>query len=342
MKNREDWQLRLSVLLVVYNHEKHLDQAMQGLLQQQFPGIIEVIVADDCSSDSSMQIIRRYAELSDRFRFVFLEPCNNLGITKNYERGFARCSGEYVAVLEGDDYWTSPVKLKRQVEFLDVHYECDLCSANYFVYEESRANFFTRVAPGFGHRLVTARELIADNLVGNFSTCLYRTAALLKLPPALFTLRSYDWIVNICVARTSLIGFLEEPLSVYRLHSNGVWSQTSQLQQLNAQLEVIPAYDQLTEQTFHTEFRALSDALKHRIALLEESHVIPLAVAEPAALELPPAEPPAAIAPVRRSRLSLVILISDCLPPVFFSVARLVVPPLLKRYLVKTLRRSTV
>lgn len=261
-----DKQYRLSVLLVTYNHEKHIDQALRSLFRQSFDGSIELVIADDGSSDNTLAIIKGYEGTDSRFHFKYLGNTPNMGVTGNYRRGFAACAGEYVAVLEGDDYWINAMKIRRQCEFLDAHWECDMCSVNYYVYDEDRAQFTVRAPIGSGHRCIGARELIADNLVGNFSTCLYRKSALDALPQNLFDIKSYDWIVNICVASRGLIGFLEEPMSVYRLHSAGVWSQASQIEKLKLQLDLIPAYDELTGYRFHADFDMLTRCLREVIA----------------------------------------------------------------------------
>lgn len=312
---------RISILLVTYNHESHIRQALDALFGQVFEGVAELIVADDASSDSTVDIIKEYEKKEDRYSFTYLDSTKNLGITKNYQRGFAACSGEYVAVLEGDDYWISPFKLQRQMDFLDTHWEADLCSVNYFVYEENRSHFYPRTSIGKGHRLIGARDLIADNLVGNFSTCMYRNCALSSLPKELFDICSYDWIVNICVARSSLIGFLEEPMSVYRLHSNGVWSQTPHVHKLKAQLELIPAYDTLTKGVYRPEFELLSNRLQRMISM---AHLSTIA------------------SPLTQPASGLLFCLVDYLPPVLLQVARALTPPKLKRFIVKIFCRGAV
>ena len=310
---------QISVLLVTYNHENYIRQALDALFGQVLEGPIELIVADDASSDSTVNIIKEYEGKDDRFSFKYLDNSKNLGITKNYERGFLACSSGYVAVLEGDDYWISPFKLQRQIDFLNTHWECDLCSVNYFVYEENNAHFYPRIAIGNGHHLIGARDLIADNLVGNFSTCMYRKTALDTLPKQLFENCSYDWIVNICVARSSLIGFLEEPMSVYRLHSNGVWTQTPHVEKLKAQLGLIPAYDALTNHVYHLEFELLSNQLKNMISIATLTHI---AVAE------------------THPTTGWLARLVDYLPPVLLWAAQALTPPKLKRFIVRILHQG--
>jgi glycosyltransferase involved in cell wall biosynthesis len=256
----------VTILLVTYNHARFIGRAMRSLLGQLAPGPVELVVADDGSSDGTLDLIREFDGSDPRFRFKYLDSSSNVGITKNYQRGLANCSGTYVAILEGDDYWTSPGKLQRQVEFLENHWECDLCSVNYFVYDEERSDFRPRVTPGMSYRQLSARELIADNLVGNFSTCMYRREALAALPPSIFEVPFYDWIVNICVARTSLIGFIEEPMSVYRRHSSGLWSGLSPVAKLKAVRAALPKYNALTNRVFEAEFKALARRLRIAIA----------------------------------------------------------------------------
>lgn len=315
-----DQSFRLSVLLVTYNHESYIRQTLDSLFDQVIEDRIELIVADDASSDGTIDIIKGYDGKNDKFSFKFLDKDKNLGITKNYQRGFAACSGEYVAVLEGDDYWVSPVKLQRQIDFLDNHWECDLCSVNYFVYEESRAHFYPRTAIGNGYRLISARDLIADNLIGNFSTCMYRNSALAALPNKLFEICSYDWIVNICVAQSSLIGFLEEPMSVYRLHSNGVWTQTPYIKQLKQRLELIPAYDEITGHIFQADFNILASHLHN---LITASHFA------------------GAVEVVSQTLGKVFPNILDYMPPVLLTLVRALMPPKLKRLVVRLFHRNT-
>lgn len=310
---------KLSVLLVTYNHDCYIGRALESLFKQDYPGTIELVVADDASTDATLELIRVYEGLDSRFVFTYLVADTNIGITRNYQRGFAACSGEYVAVLEGDDYWVSPKKLSRQLAFLDDHWECDLCSVNYFVLDEDRATFSERAPIGTGHRLLSARDLIADNLVGNFSTCMYRKSALDKLPVELFKIRSYDWIVNICVAIHGLIGFLEEPMSVYRVHSSGAWSNYGQVDKLKLQLSMIPTYDQITQRRFQTEFNRLEHDLRKVINLARVGHLVE-GMARPTSQGL--------------------VRIRDFVPPIVTSIIRAFTPPILARLVMKIARRG--
>jgi len=310
MSKTTKFSCRISILLVTYNHENHIRQALDGLFGQVIEGPIELIVADDASSDSTADIIEEYQGNDDRFNFKYLDNTKNVGISKNYQRGFAACTGEYIGILEGDDYWVSPFKLQRQMNFLEDHWECNLCAVNYFIFEESRFHFYPRAPVGKGYLLLGARDLIADNLVGNFSTCMYRKSALDDLPKELFELCSYDWIVNICVAQKSMIGYLNEPMSVYRLHSNGVWSKKTDLKKMKTELKLIPSYATLTNNIYHLEFESLSNQLERRINLFNLG-LIAGSISQPG--------------------VTLFARLVDYLPPVLLVVAGYLTPPKLKR-----------
>jgi glycosyltransferase involved in cell wall biosynthesis len=221
-------------------------------------------VADDASSDGTRQIIKEFLDAAgpDAPTSRFLDHAGNLGVTQNYRRAFAACETDYVAVIEGDDYWINPEKLALQVDFLDTHRECAAVSGNHFVYDTAEQRFTPKSAIDPSFTYLDARSLIDNNLVGNFSTCLYRLSALKALPKGLFTGTAYDWGVNICVARNALIGYLNTPLSVYRVHNGGTWSGLEIDERLEAQLRVIDHYDAVTDHIFQPEFTELQRRLE--------------------------------------------------------------------------------
>jgi glycosyltransferase involved in cell wall biosynthesis len=255
---------RITVLVVTYNHEAYIRQAIESVLMQRLAEPYLVVVADDASSDGTRAIIKELFDAagSDAPTMQFLDHAANLGVTRNYQRAFAACETDYVAVIEGDDYWITPGKLAVQLAFLDTHRECAAVSANHFVYDEAEQRYAAKSLVNSEFSYLDARSLIDNNLIGNFSTCMYRLSALKALPKKLFAGTAYDWGVNICVARNALIGYLHTPLSVYRVHNGGTWSSMEADEQLEAQLRVIDHYDAVTDRNFQTEFKDLQDRLE--------------------------------------------------------------------------------
>jgi hypothetical protein len=260
----------IDVLLVTFNDRRYIEKAIEGIFLQDYMGRIRVIVADDASTDGTLDLIRRTAAAQSRIEFEFLAAGPNLGITRNYQRGFAACHAEFVAVLEGDDYWSSPGKLSKQISFLEEHGECVACSSNYYIFDEAISSFELRVPKTDGFVIVTSSGVIHDNLPGNFSTSVYRREALLNLPAELFSLASYDWAVHLCLVMQGVIGVLCEPLSVFRQHNTGVWSNLTHRQILEIQFSLIPKYDALTQQRFSSELNLLSQSLQEQLAQGED------------------------------------------------------------------------
>ncbi len=106
--------------MICYNAETYIAAAIEGVLRQQVDFPIELVIGDDNSSDGTRKICAAYAEkYPDIIRL--LPPRANLGIGGNTARTMGSCLGKYIAVCDGDDIWTDPLKLKRQVEFLEQH-----------------------------------------------------------------------------------------------------------------------------------------------------------------------------------------------------------------------------
>src|SRR5256885_224442 len=101
------YKYKLSVLVTVYNHEKYIAEALDSILNQKVNFEFEIVIADDVSTDSTKSIIEKYAKEHPHRNIRILKSEKNLGITKNLQRGLQSCQGEYIAILEGDDYWIS-------------------------------------------------------------------------------------------------------------------------------------------------------------------------------------------------------------------------------------------
>ena len=134
--------MKVTALVTTYNHEKYIAQALDSVLMQKTNLEYEIIVAEDCSIDRTRSIVLDFQRWNpEKIRLVL--PAENLGSAGNrvFAQAFELAQGEYVALLDGDDYWTSPKKLQKQVEFLETHLDCALCFHNALrIYEdESRA-----------------------------------------------------------------------------------------------------------------------------------------------------------------------------------------------------------
>lgn len=245
---------KLSILLVTYNHDSYIKEAIESILIQKFDFPYEIIVADDCSTDKTINILESYAEKNPEI-FKFLSAENNLGITKNYKRGFKACQGEYVAVLEGDDYWTSPSRIKKMVRFLDNNRGCVLAFNRFIVKEVKNKRFNIQPWPiNEKFQLIYVTDLVRDNFIGNFSTCIYRKSAIDSLDDSLYEMKVYDWMFNIMIAQHGLIGYIPDVMSVYRLHPSGTWTQKSSEEKILDTVKSIDEYNKYLNYDYDSEF----------------------------------------------------------------------------------------
>jgi glycosyltransferase involved in cell wall biosynthesis len=250
-------QYDLSVLLVTYNHAPFVAEAVRSVLAQRIGTPFEIVVADDASEDGTRDIIVHELRDATSIPVRFLDHSRNRGMMRNYQRAFEACNSRYVAVLEGDDYWLSPDKLARQMAVLDTYRDCPLCGTNFHFFDAASGSTFPRVPASDTISFLGPADLIAENMPGNFSACIYRIEALRSLPPRLFDVLAADWIVNICAARSGPLAFLHEPMSFYRLHAGSFWSSLPAEERHRERLKLIPIYDEITDRAFHADFEKL-------------------------------------------------------------------------------------
>ena len=115
----------VSIAMISYNHEKYIDESIESVLSQDLDFSYEIIIGDDSSTDSTLEHLKRFASTNHNIQIV--ERINNIGATANLGDIISRCKGKYVAILEGDDYWTYEEKLKEQIYFLDNNQEFFAC-----------------------------------------------------------------------------------------------------------------------------------------------------------------------------------------------------------------------
>ena len=248
----------VSVLLITYNHAKFVAEALESILMQRTDFDFEVVVADDGSTDRTFEIIKAYAERDSRMRLLPSE--SNLGITRNYQRGFAACHGEYVAVLEGDDYWISPRKLQLTASFLDRNPRCSFCFHRNIRYDSLPESLVLFPPHWTVEQYLTARELAETNFIGGFSTCVYRRKVVAALKPELWDLDIREWPFNIVVAEHGPIGYVPQILSMYRAHEGGISSLRSSKEQFAELCRLIESYDKFLDYKFFAEFQKMKMA----------------------------------------------------------------------------------
>src|SRR3972149_8846841 len=126
----------VSVCCITYNHEAYIRNSIEGFLMQITTFPIEIIIHDDASIDNTSDIIREYEIKYPEIIKAIYQTENqwSKGIKPSPTYVWPRARGKYIALCEGDDYWTDPHKLQKQVDFMENHQEYSLCSHRYSIY----------------------------------------------------------------------------------------------------------------------------------------------------------------------------------------------------------------
>lgn len=314
----------VNVILITYNHSSFIRETLETVLSQETNFKFNILIADDCSTDNTIEIIKEMEKETD-IPFVYLENDHNLGIMKNYHRAFKSCDAEFVAVMEGDDLWTDKLRLQKHVDFLKEHAECSMSFNRYVVknFEEGTAVMqprFSAEEEMHYYKYISGHDLAYNNLIGNFSTCVYRNSALKALPEEMFLIKCYDWLTNIMVSRIGYIGCLMQPMSIYRIHSKGVWSGQDPEEKIRSMIEAIDVYDAYTGREFTAGFSAHKQRLETALY----------------GANIPVESKKKVVEPIK-SILKKVCKFGDYIPPIFLSVVNLLVPKAIKNKIVSIL-----
>ena len=212
--------------MITWNHEPYVAQAIDAILAQQGNFDFELIIGEDCSTDATREICARYAERDSRVRLVTSE--RNVGIHANFRRIWNAAQGRYVAFCEGDDYWSDPHKLAKQIAFLEARPDFTLVGGYTRKIRQAASGGWEsvgRLGPGQVKERYSVADLI-PNYSFHFSSVVVRRDRV-SFPDWFAEQYCADRPLYLLCAEQGSVGFIPEEMSVYRLHPGGVWSPTS-------------------------------------------------------------------------------------------------------------------
>jgi glycosyltransferase involved in cell wall biosynthesis len=238
--------MKVSIVVITYNHAPFVTRALDSILAQNVRGEYEIIISEDCSTDGTRQIVVDFHEEHPDISRLLLSE-RNLNSNQVVARAIRAARGEYIAMLDGDDYWLSSEKLHKQVEFLDAHPECAVCFHNAVMFHEDGARESRLYVRGRTAGTLDLEELLRSS----FPSCstMYRNGLVAALPEWFDTLPMSDGPLHVLHAEHGRVGYLDEVLGAYRVHAGGVWSSLSRTRKLEAHVRMYETLDS------HTRFR---------------------------------------------------------------------------------------
>ena len=249
-----------SVAVLTYNHEAYIRQCLDSILAQVVDFPYEIVVVDDCSTDSTRDILREYAQAHAHIR-LYLNP-ENQGISRNNNLILSLCQGTYVAMLEGDDYWIDPNKLQRQVEFLNDNEDVGFVGAECLrLYPDGRLVEEHEIpAEGTWMRHGDVFKYAVKGPVIRTATLCFRRS--LIVPYLSMVGAGNDTILQAILAKQSHFARWTRPTSVYRL--GGVSNAKKSLQKELIYQDYFSTNRRLKHQLFPEECPLDEDALSDR------------------------------------------------------------------------------
>jgi len=212
----------VSICTITYNHEAYIAEALDSFLMQETDFPFEIVVDDDCSPDATAEVIKKYMKKYPHIINAQLRS-KNVGMMKNYTDSMQRAKGKYIALCEGDDYWTDPLKLQTQINFLEKHDEYVITYTSVEAFDE---NGIVEDYIGGATQDLDKDELQRTTPINTLTTC-FRN--IFHDVPIEFQLAKYGdlftWSLLGAYGKGKFLADISP--SRYRMHEGGVHSKQS-------------------------------------------------------------------------------------------------------------------
>lgn len=212
-------EVKVSIICTAYNHERYIEQALDGFLMQKTSFQFEILINDDASTDKTASIIKRYAKSFPNIVATF-QTENQYSLGKSVSKDlFQKARGKYIAICEGDDFWIDNLKLQKQFDFMETHSEYSLCAhAGLCCYEDGvlmKDGFFP-----FTEDKTVMTEKIIEKWLFPTASLFYRKAARKDyVIPFKKNAPCGDYPLAVYLALQGKVYYFASPMCVYRRDS---------------------------------------------------------------------------------------------------------------------------
>jgi glycosyltransferase involved in cell wall biosynthesis len=252
-------QPTVSVIMITYGHEAYIRQAIEGVLMQECDFPVELIVADDCSPDGTPQFMNEILiSHPQAFKIRYTRHLKNKGMVSNFLWALEQAEGKYIALCEGDDYWTDPYKLQKQVDFLEQNPDYVACFHDVKVLLPN-GDLVEDTITSVPAQYETIEDLARDGNYIHTPSVVFRNV-IQEYPAELNHSTIGDYFLYLLLAQYGKFKYWKEEMAVYR-YGVGIFSVNTQDYKLyNFQATIF-----LLWHYFHNKNKAVSKILFSRI-----------------------------------------------------------------------------
>lgn len=275
----------VSINCATYNHEKFIGDAIESFLMQKTNFDFEILIGEDCSTDNTRTIVEEYAnQHSGKIRIITSN--HNVGAMENFIRLHQNSKGKYIAVCEGDDYWTDPFKLQKQVDYMEQNPGCTFCFHNGIVVNSNKMLTRNTVIPWLKNN---EEYYYAKNSIysaGQLALLGYIPTASYLYPKKVFETIP-DWIAN-AVAGDNVIKmistshgyayYMDEKMCAYRFGVEGSvttnWARENntiekQIALCEGFIDFYSKFDEYSNRTYQDEIDRVKTIFEFQICLIQ-------------------------------------------------------------------------
>lgn len=254
---------KVLVGVLTYNHEKYIKKCIDSILMQVGNFKLKVIIINDCSTDNSHEVISRAIEnnINENIEIEYIPYKKNKGLIENLKTlvHLAR-DYDYLTFCEGDDYWLAVNRIETHINYLKRHPEVGVSfNEILFYYNDYDVISQYDIHEAMVEGIYNCESLVSYNYIGNFSCCFYDGSLMSKIPDELFDMFTVDWMFNIYCATMSEIGYIKQKMTLYRVHSQGVWRGLGPINSARKLIGYIDEYNKFTDYDYDQYFVRMRD-----------------------------------------------------------------------------------
>lgn len=229
---------RISVLIITYNHEAFIKQTLESIVCQKGNFRLKLVISNDCSTDRTDSIIRDFIKnYQGAVAIKYFAQDKNKGILPNLIFALSQCSGDYLAICEGDDFWLCENKLQKQVGFYLQHDDCSMVITNRRVIREDSSSYDELYNVFYKKNSFSIPDIIEGFIPGTQTIFAENNRQLVQFLSAHKELTHADRYIAYFFALQGKIYVLPEITAAYRLTGKGAWSANNGLRKLQVKAE---------------------------------------------------------------------------------------------------------